>query len=171
MFQILFTTLHPTPPHSGALLEKKTDLDKRSLGISDYSNGLNKPLVCRPSMLSKDPSDRNTFLDKVISHLGWPSQLWRMSLTHLCFLLSPFVAFITVLFLCSRMVFFPTMPPHHHLCLPPAWSSPWPTVAFPGRVWDRATRGWPCKTWTTDRYCLWHLKRRYIVEELYNHKF
>lgn len=72
MFQILFTTLHPTPPHSGALLEKKTDLDKRSLGISDYSNGLNKPLVCRPSMLSKDPSDRNAFLDKVISHLGWP---------------------------------------------------------------------------------------------------
>ncbi|KAM9857702.1 trinucleotide repeat-containing gene 6C protein [Aulostomus maculatus] len=47
-----------------ALLEKKTDLDKRSVGMSDYSNGLNKSLVCRPSALSKDPSDRNTFLDK-----------------------------------------------------------------------------------------------------------
>ncbi|XP_057698534.1 trinucleotide repeat-containing gene 6C protein-like isoform X2 [Corythoichthys intestinalis] len=47
-----------------ALLEKKTDLDKRSMGISDYSNGLNKPLVCRASMLSKDPSDRHAFLDK-----------------------------------------------------------------------------------------------------------
>uniref|UniRef100_A0A672G2Z0 Trinucleotide repeat-containing gene 6C protein n=1 Tax=Salarias fasciatus TaxID=181472 RepID=A0A672G2Z0_SALFA len=48
-----------------ALLEKKTDLDKRGMGISDYSNGMNKPLVCRPSALSKDPSDRTTFLDKV----------------------------------------------------------------------------------------------------------
>ncbi|XP_008289881.1 trinucleotide repeat-containing gene 6C protein-like isoform X1 [Stegastes partitus] len=47
-----------------ALLEKKTDLDKRVMGISDYSNGMNKPLVCRPSALSKDPSDRTTFLDK-----------------------------------------------------------------------------------------------------------
>uniref|UniRef100_A0A087Y188 Trinucleotide repeat-containing gene 6C protein n=1 Tax=Poecilia formosa TaxID=48698 RepID=A0A087Y188_POEFO len=48
-----------------ALLEKKTDLDKRGLGMSDYSNGMNKTLVCRPSALSKDPSDRNTFLDKI----------------------------------------------------------------------------------------------------------
>ncbi|XP_028273936.1 trinucleotide repeat-containing gene 6C protein isoform X2 [Parambassis ranga] len=47
-----------------ALLEKKTDLDKRGMGLSDYSNGMNKPLVCRPSALSKDSSDRNTFLDK-----------------------------------------------------------------------------------------------------------
>ncbi|XP_070770622.1 trinucleotide repeat-containing gene 6C protein [Enoplosus armatus] len=47
-----------------ALLEKKTDLDKRGMGMSDYSNGMNKPLVCRPSALSKDPSDRTTFLDK-----------------------------------------------------------------------------------------------------------
>ncbi|XP_047433439.1 trinucleotide repeat-containing gene 6C protein isoform X2 [Mugil cephalus] len=47
-----------------ALLEKKTDLDKRGMGLSDYSNGMNKPLVCRPSALSKDPSDRATFLDK-----------------------------------------------------------------------------------------------------------
>uniref|UniRef100_A0AAX7T697 Trinucleotide repeat-containing gene 6C protein n=1 Tax=Astatotilapia calliptera TaxID=8154 RepID=A0AAX7T697_ASTCA len=48
-----------------ALLEKKTDLDKRGMGMSDYSNGMNKPLVCRPSALSKDPSERNAFLDKV----------------------------------------------------------------------------------------------------------
>ncbi|XP_033827420.1 trinucleotide repeat-containing gene 6C protein-like isoform X1 [Periophthalmus magnuspinnatus] len=47
-----------------ALLEKKTDLDKRGMGLSDYSNGMNKPLLCRPSILSKDPSDRTTFLDK-----------------------------------------------------------------------------------------------------------
>ncbi|XP_053184769.1 trinucleotide repeat-containing gene 6C protein-like isoform X1 [Scomber japonicus] len=47
-----------------ALLEKKTDLDKRCMGMSDYSNGLNKPMVCRPSALSKDPTDRNTYLDK-----------------------------------------------------------------------------------------------------------
>uniref|UniRef100_A0A3Q4FY56 Trinucleotide repeat-containing gene 6C protein n=1 Tax=Neolamprologus brichardi TaxID=32507 RepID=A0A3Q4FY56_NEOBR len=47
-----------------ALLEKKTDLDKRGMGMSDYSNGMNKPLVCRPSALSKDPSERNAFLDK-----------------------------------------------------------------------------------------------------------
>uniref|UniRef100_A0A668APC7 Trinucleotide repeat-containing gene 6C protein n=1 Tax=Myripristis murdjan TaxID=586833 RepID=A0A668APC7_9TELE len=48
-----------------ALLEKKTELDKRGMGMSDYSNGMNKPLVCRPSTLSKDPTDRNAFLDKV----------------------------------------------------------------------------------------------------------
>ncbi|CAG5937712.1 unnamed protein product [Menidia menidia] len=47
-----------------ALLEKKTDLNKRGMGISDYSNGMNKPIVCRPSGLSKDPTDCTTFLDK-----------------------------------------------------------------------------------------------------------
>ncbi|KAK7929939.1 hypothetical protein WMY93_006334 [Mugilogobius chulae] len=47
-----------------ALLEKKTDLDKRGMGLSDYSNSMNKPLLCRSSILSKDPSDRATFLDK-----------------------------------------------------------------------------------------------------------
>ncbi|XP_029291736.1 trinucleotide repeat-containing gene 6C protein isoform X2 [Cottoperca gobio] len=47
-----------------ALLEKKTDLDKRGMGMSDYSNGMNKPMVCRPSALSKDPSDRTSYLDK-----------------------------------------------------------------------------------------------------------
>lgn len=51
----------------GALLEKKTEIDKRGLGISDYSNGLvNKPMSCRPSIISKDSSsDRPAFLDKV----------------------------------------------------------------------------------------------------------
>ncbi|KAA8594972.1 hypothetical protein FQN60_012107, partial [Etheostoma spectabile] len=47
-----------------ALLEKKMDLDKRGMGMSDYSNGMNKPMVCRPSALSKDPSERTSFLDK-----------------------------------------------------------------------------------------------------------
>uniref|UniRef100_A0AAV2LHK5 Trinucleotide repeat-containing gene 6C protein n=1 Tax=Knipowitschia caucasica TaxID=637954 RepID=A0AAV2LHK5_KNICA len=47
-----------------ALLEKKTDLDKRGMGLSDYSNSMNKSLLCRPSMLSKDSSDRTNFLDK-----------------------------------------------------------------------------------------------------------
>ncbi|XP_062420576.1 trinucleotide repeat-containing gene 6C protein-like isoform X2 [Pungitius pungitius] len=47
-----------------ALLEKKTDLDKRGMGMSDYSNGMNKPMVCRPSALSKDTSERTSFLDK-----------------------------------------------------------------------------------------------------------
>ncbi|KAG5278976.1 hypothetical protein AALO_G00104780 [Alosa alosa] len=47
-----------------ALLEKKTELDKRGMGMSDY-NGLNKPMVCRPQTLSKDSSsDRAPFLDK-----------------------------------------------------------------------------------------------------------
>ncbi|XP_030636904.1 trinucleotide repeat-containing gene 6C protein isoform X2 [Chanos chanos] len=48
-----------------ALLEKKTELDKRGMGMSDYNNGMNKPIVCRPTALSKDPSsDRSPFLDK-----------------------------------------------------------------------------------------------------------
>ncbi|XP_048054053.1 trinucleotide repeat-containing gene 6C protein isoform X1 [Megalobrama amblycephala] len=48
-----------------ALLEKKTELDKRGMGMSDYSNGMNRPMVCRPTNLSKDPSlDRAPFLDK-----------------------------------------------------------------------------------------------------------
>ncbi|XP_016136668.1 trinucleotide repeat-containing gene 6C protein-like isoform X3 [Sinocyclocheilus grahami] len=48
-----------------ALLEKKTELDKRGMGMSDYSNGMNKSIVCRPTNLSKDPSlDRAPFLDK-----------------------------------------------------------------------------------------------------------
>ncbi|KAJ8404225.1 hypothetical protein AAFF_G00339980, partial [Aldrovandia affinis] len=49
-----------------ALLEKKTELDKRGMGISDYNNGLaNKPMGCRLPALSKESSsDRAPFLDK-----------------------------------------------------------------------------------------------------------
>ncbi|XP_058508528.1 trinucleotide repeat-containing gene 6C protein isoform X4 [Solea solea] len=53
-----------------ALLEKKTELDKRGMGMSghDYNNGLiNKPMTCpRPPLLSKDPSadPRLPFMDK-----------------------------------------------------------------------------------------------------------
>ncbi|KAL1005940.1 hypothetical protein UPYG_G00065940 [Umbra pygmaea] len=48
-----------------ALLEKKTDVDKRIMGMSDYNHGMNKPLGCRTQGLSKDPSsDRSPFLDK-----------------------------------------------------------------------------------------------------------
>lgn len=54
-----------------ALLEKKTELDKRGMGMAghDYNNGLiNKPLSCpRPALLSKEPSSdpRSSFMDKV----------------------------------------------------------------------------------------------------------
>ncbi|XP_072539403.1 trinucleotide repeat-containing gene 6C protein isoform X5 [Salminus brasiliensis] len=48
-----------------ALLEKKSEGDKRGMSMADYSSGMNKPLVCRPPNLSKDPSlDRAPFLDK-----------------------------------------------------------------------------------------------------------
>ncbi|XP_061555632.1 trinucleotide repeat-containing gene 6C protein isoform X2 [Phycodurus eques] len=53
-----------------ALLEKKTELDKRGMGMAghDYNNGLiNKPIGCpRPPLLSKEPSTdpRSPFLDK-----------------------------------------------------------------------------------------------------------
>ncbi|XP_066503986.1 trinucleotide repeat-containing gene 6C protein isoform X2 [Hoplias malabaricus] len=48
-----------------ALLEKKSEGEKRGMGISDYSSGMNKPLMCRPLNLSKDQSlDRGPFLDK-----------------------------------------------------------------------------------------------------------
>ncbi|XP_035035756.1 trinucleotide repeat-containing gene 6C protein isoform X3 [Hippoglossus stenolepis] len=53
-----------------ALLEKKTELDKRGMGMAghDYNNGLiNKPMSCpRPPLLSKDPSadPRLPFMDK-----------------------------------------------------------------------------------------------------------
>ncbi|MEQ2217093.1 hypothetical protein XENOCAPTIV_016507 [Xenoophorus captivus] len=58
-----------------ALLEKKTELDKRGIGIGghDYNNGLiNKPMSCpRPPLLSKDPSTdpRLPFIDKVTPRL------------------------------------------------------------------------------------------------------
>ncbi|XP_043940934.1 trinucleotide repeat-containing gene 6C protein isoform X2 [Protopterus annectens] len=48
-----------------ALLEKKVDLDKRGMGISDYNGLVSKPLGCRPPPISKESSvDRPTFLDK-----------------------------------------------------------------------------------------------------------
>nr|XP_015211682.1 PREDICTED: trinucleotide repeat-containing gene 6C protein isoform X4 [Lepisosteus oculatus] len=49
-----------------ALLEKKTELDKRGMGISEYNNGMvTKPLGCRPPTISKESSsDRPSFLDK-----------------------------------------------------------------------------------------------------------
>nr|XP_057906361.1 trinucleotide repeat-containing gene 6C protein isoform X3 [Doryrhamphus excisus] len=53
-----------------ALLEKKTELDKRGMGITghDYNNGLiHKPMSCpRPPLLSKEPSadPRSPFMDK-----------------------------------------------------------------------------------------------------------
>ncbi|XP_045932329.1 trinucleotide repeat-containing gene 6C protein isoform X2 [Micropterus dolomieu] len=56
-----------------ALLEKKTELDKRGMGIAghDYNNGLiNKPMNCpRPPLLSKEPSadPRLPFMDKMQS--------------------------------------------------------------------------------------------------------
>ncbi|PWA19214.1 hypothetical protein CCH79_00014586, partial [Gambusia affinis] len=56
-----------------ALLEKKTELDKRGIGTGghDYNNGLiNKPMSCpRPPLLSKDPSTdpRLPFIDKMQS--------------------------------------------------------------------------------------------------------
>lgn len=53
-----------------ALLEKKTELDKRGMAISghDYNGLINKPMSCpRPPLLSKDPSadPRLPFMDKV----------------------------------------------------------------------------------------------------------
>ncbi|XP_054614576.1 trinucleotide repeat-containing gene 6C protein isoform X3 [Dunckerocampus dactyliophorus] len=53
-----------------ALLEKKTELDKRGMGLAghDYNNGLiHKPMSCpRPPLLSKEPSadPRSPFMDK-----------------------------------------------------------------------------------------------------------
>lgn len=58
-----------------ALLEKKTEQDKRGMGMSghDYTNGLiNKPMSCpRPPLLSKDLSadPRSPFMDKVIQEI------------------------------------------------------------------------------------------------------
>uniref|UniRef100_A0A8C7CNM9 Trinucleotide repeat-containing gene 6C protein n=1 Tax=Oncorhynchus kisutch TaxID=8019 RepID=A0A8C7CNM9_ONCKI len=52
-----------------ALLEKKTELDRRGMGMSDYNNCLiNKgPMGCRPPLHSKESSsDRSPFLDKSV---------------------------------------------------------------------------------------------------------
>ncbi|XP_061893407.1 trinucleotide repeat-containing gene 6C protein [Entelurus aequoreus] len=52
-----------------ALLEKKTELDKRGIGIAghDYNGLIHKPMSCpRPPLLSKEPSadPRSPFMDK-----------------------------------------------------------------------------------------------------------
>lgn len=51
---------------SGALLEKKVDMDKRGLGVTDYNGMVTKPLGCRPPISKESSMDRPTFLDKVI---------------------------------------------------------------------------------------------------------
>ncbi|XP_069056361.1 trinucleotide repeat-containing gene 6C protein isoform X11 [Pleurodeles waltl] len=49
-----------------ALLEKKVELDKRAMGITDYNGMVNKALACRPPPISKESSmDRPNFLDKL----------------------------------------------------------------------------------------------------------
>ncbi|XP_029109885.1 trinucleotide repeat-containing gene 6C protein-like isoform X3 [Scleropages formosus] len=52
-----------------ALLERKTELDKRGVGGSDYNNGpVHKTAGCRPGAQSKEPaSERPAFLDKMQS--------------------------------------------------------------------------------------------------------
>ncbi|KAJ1130346.1 hypothetical protein NDU88_008699 [Pleurodeles waltl] len=51
-----------------ALLEKKVELDKRAMGITDYNGMVNKALACRPPPISKESSmDRPNFLDKIPS--------------------------------------------------------------------------------------------------------
>ncbi|XP_041078096.1 trinucleotide repeat-containing gene 6C protein-like isoform X2 [Polyodon spathula] len=48
-----------------ALLEKKSELDKRGMGMCDYNGLLSKPLGCRPPAISKESSsDCSPFLDK-----------------------------------------------------------------------------------------------------------
>ncbi|XP_072795786.1 trinucleotide repeat-containing gene 6C protein isoform X2 [Vicugna pacos] len=47
-----------------ALLEKKVDVDKRGLGVTDYNGMVTKPLGCRPPISKESSVDRPTFLDK-----------------------------------------------------------------------------------------------------------
>ncbi|XP_006886237.1 PREDICTED: trinucleotide repeat-containing gene 6C protein isoform X2 [Elephantulus edwardii] len=47
-----------------ALLEKKVDMDKRGLGVTDYNGMVTKPLGCRPPTSKESSVDRPTFLDK-----------------------------------------------------------------------------------------------------------
>uniref|UniRef100_A0A8D0VGZ8 Trinucleotide repeat-containing gene 6C protein n=1 Tax=Sus scrofa TaxID=9823 RepID=A0A8D0VGZ8_PIG len=47
-----------------ALLEKKVDVDKRGLGVTDYNAMVPKPLGCRPPISKESSVDRPTFLDK-----------------------------------------------------------------------------------------------------------
>ncbi|XP_017453243.2 trinucleotide repeat-containing gene 6C protein isoform X4 [Rattus norvegicus] len=48
-----------------ALLEKKVDMDKRGLGMTDYNGMVTKPLGCRPPISKESSMDRPTFLDKL----------------------------------------------------------------------------------------------------------
>ncbi|XP_077922297.1 trinucleotide repeat-containing gene 6C protein isoform X7 [Halichoerus grypus] len=48
-----------------ALLEKKVDVDKRGLGVTDYNGVVTKALGCRPPVSKDSSGDRPTFLDKV----------------------------------------------------------------------------------------------------------
>lgn len=50
---------------TGALLEKKVDVDKRGLGVTDYNGVVTKALGCRPPVSKDSSGDRPTFLDKV----------------------------------------------------------------------------------------------------------
>ncbi|XP_064126721.1 trinucleotide repeat-containing gene 6C protein isoform X7 [Loxodonta africana] len=52
-----------------ALLEKKVDVDKRGLGVTDYNGMVTKPLGCRPPISKESSVDRPTFLDKVQAQL------------------------------------------------------------------------------------------------------
>ncbi|XP_033623415.1 trinucleotide repeat-containing gene 6C protein isoform X4 [Fukomys damarensis] len=52
-----------------ALLEKKVDMDKRGLGVTDYNGMVTKPLSCRPPISKESSMDRPTFLDKVQAQL------------------------------------------------------------------------------------------------------
>ncbi|XP_024902783.1 trinucleotide repeat-containing gene 6C protein isoform X1 [Pteropus alecto] len=47
-----------------ALLEKKVDMDKRGLGVTDYNGMVTKALGCRPPTSKESSVDRPTFLDK-----------------------------------------------------------------------------------------------------------
>lgn len=48
-----------------ALLEKKVDVDKRGLGVTDYNGMVPKALGCRPPISKESSVDRATFLDKL----------------------------------------------------------------------------------------------------------
>ncbi|XP_047292449.1 trinucleotide repeat-containing gene 6C protein isoform X11 [Homo sapiens] len=52
-----------------ALLEKKVDVDKRGLGVTDHNGMAAKPLGCRPPISKESSVDRPTFLDKVQAQL------------------------------------------------------------------------------------------------------
>ncbi|XP_039082526.1 trinucleotide repeat-containing gene 6C protein isoform X2 [Hyaena hyaena] len=50
-----------------ALLEKKVDVDKRGLGVTDYNGLVTKALGCRPPVSKDSSGDRPAFLDKIPS--------------------------------------------------------------------------------------------------------